>query len=341
MAGKYARFVVVCGLFDVSANRVSAMISTLRILFAGTPEFAARALRHVLDDSHIQVLAVLTQPDRPAGRGLRVQESAVKRLAKQHHIEVLQPATLKSQETQELLAGYQADLMVVAAYGLILPRAVLELFPWGCINIHASLLPRWRGAAPIHRALWAGDTQTGICIMAMDEGLDTGSVYKSYPISIDAHDTTESLHDTLADLGGTALLEVLHQLPHLQAQVQEGEASYAAKIRKEEALICWEHAGQWIERQIRALNPSPVAWTALNGARLKIWQAKLPLVPPPMPPAALAGQIFEHVGAFYVCCGDATVLELLEVQLSGQKRLPAESFFARHPEWLQQVLNVT
>jgi methionyl-tRNA formyltransferase len=312
-------------------------MSKLRILFAGTPLFAASALKKLLDDPSIEVLAVLTQPDRPAGRGLSIQQSPVKKLALEHFLEVLQPESLKSENAQQALASYHADLMVVAAYGLILPAKVLGLFPQGCINIHASLLPKWRGAAPIHRAIWSGDKETGICIMSMDEGLDTGNIYKSYKISIDPQDTTGTLHDKLAELGAYGIVDVLHSLPKINPMQQIGEATYAHKIKKEEARISWLHHASYIERQIKALNPSPTAWTVLGAKRLKIWEACTVDFEPNMEQHT-PGLLFKLDEKFYICCGERTHIQLIDVQLSGSKRLSANSFFTSNPQWVGSIL---
>jgi len=250
--------------------------TSLKIIFAGTPEFAATALQALLQTPH-QIIAVYTQPDRPAGRGLQVSESAVKALAKQHSLAIFQPSTLKDPAEQEKLAGLKADLMVVAAYGLLLPKAVLTTPHLGCINIHASLLPRWRGAAPIQRALLAGDTKTGITIMQMDEGLDTGPMLYKAECDIGPEDNSANLHDRLAQLGAQALLNSLELLiqDKLPAKPQDpAQASLAAKIRKEEACIDWTHSAQELERAIRAFYPWPIAFTHFQGETLRIHQAQ-------------------------------------------------------------------
>lgn len=249
----------------------------MKIIFAGTPHFAASALQALLADSH-EVVAVLTQPDRPAGRGMQLIHSPVKQLALQHGIPVLQPLTLKIVEVQQQLASFQADVMVVAAYGLILPKSVLQMPRFGCLNIHASLLPRWRGAAPIQRAILAGDDETGITIMQMDEGLDTGAMLlkKSCPISPD--DTALSLHDKLASMGAQAIIEALHRLAQnslIGTTQDEALATYAAKINKPEAQLDWTQSAAHLERAIRAYNPVPVAHSTLNGITIKIWQASV------------------------------------------------------------------
>jgi methionyl-tRNA formyltransferase len=248
----------------------------MKIIFAGTPQFAASALA-VLFKEH-QVVAVLTQPDRPAGRGMQLTASPVKQLALQHGLPVLQPATLKTEVAQQSLIVLGADVMVVAAYGLILPKVVLQMPRYGCLNIHASLLPRWRGAAPIQRAILAGDSETGITIMQMDEGLDTGDMLLRRACPIDANETAETLHDKLAELGASSILEALRLLQDkkLTPIKQSNEAAiYAAKLLKSEAQIDWRQDARQIERAVRAYNPFPVCHANLNGVMIKVWQAGL------------------------------------------------------------------
>ncbi len=248
----------------------------MKIVFAGTPEFAASALEAIQTEH--EVVAVLTQPDRPAGRGMRLISSAVKQIALEHGLNVLQPATLKSAEAQTAIAALDAEVMVVAAYGLILPKEVLQLPVHGCLNIHASLLPRWRGAAPIQRAIQAGDAETGITIMQMDEGLDTGDMLLKYSCPIAADDNAQSLHDKLAIIGASGILEALRKLQEktLTPVRQNNEVScYAGKLLKGEARIDWSMDAQQIERNIRAFNPFPVCHAELNGTALKVWQASL------------------------------------------------------------------
>ncbi|MGV8935402.1 MAG: methionyl-tRNA formyltransferase, partial [Gallionellaceae bacterium] len=247
----------------------------MKIIFAGTPEFAASALAALLDSGH-KVAAVLTQPDRPAGRGMQLTQSPVKQLALRHQIPVLQPSSLKNSEILHQLAEFNADVMIVAAYGLILPTAVLQMPRYGCLNIHASLLPRWRGAAPIQRSLLAGDIETGITIMQMDEGLDTGAMLLKTHCPISLHDTTLSLHDKLEKLGAEAIITALEQLEagNLMAVIQDNTAAtYAAKISKAEAQLDWKLTAAELARTIRAYNPFPGAYTLLNGLPIKIWQA--------------------------------------------------------------------
>ena len=244
----------------------------MRVIFAGTPDFAAAALAAIVAAGH-DVSLVLTQPDRPAGRGMNLMPSPVKKLAQAHGLEVFQPLSLKNTEAQERIAAQQADVMVVAAYGLILPQVVLDMPRFGCINIHASLLPRWRGAAPIQRALLAGDAETGVCIMQMEAGLDTGPVLLRGAFAITPSDTTASLHDRLAELGARLVVEALPLLP-LPAQPQPIEGvTYAHKIEKAEALIDWRRSAAELDRHIRAFNPFPGAQAIFAGQTVKLWAA--------------------------------------------------------------------
>ncbi|MBN2647876.1 MAG: methionyl-tRNA formyltransferase [Thiotrichales bacterium] len=253
------------------------MPSPLRIVFAGTPEFSVAPLAALLGSEH-QVVAVYTQPDRPAGRGQKLTASPVKALALAHNLPVYQPLSLRTPEAQAELAALQADVMVVVAYGLILPQAVLGIPTFGCLNIHASLLPRWRGAAPIQRAIEAGDVQTGITIMQMDVGLDTGDMLYKLQTTIEAVDTAQTVHDRLMQMGAQALLDTLHQLPHLQNQAQkqnEADATYAHKLHKEEAKLDWQRPALELWRKIQAFNPWPVAFCDFQEHPLRIWQARL------------------------------------------------------------------
>ena len=249
----------------------------LRIVYAGTPEFAVPPLQLLLTNG-IRPLAVLTQPDRPAGRGRKLQASPVKLAAQAVGIPVHQPLSLKSSQAFELLSSLQPDLIIVVAYGLILPPLVLELPVYGCWNIHASLLPRWRGAAPIQRAIEAGDTKTGVCIMQMDEGLDTGPVLRQSCIQLDGTETGGSLHTRLAEVGAQTLLSCIHalQLGKLEKPVNQPSEgiTYAAKLLKIEAQIDWSEPAAVLERRVRAFNPWPVAWCGINGERTRIWQAE-------------------------------------------------------------------
>jgi methionyl-tRNA formyltransferase len=299
--------------------------SGFRLLFAGTPAFAARALERVLS-SGFEVAAVLTRPDKAAGRGLKLHESPVKELALAHGLPVLQPATLRTPEGQRQLFEHPADVMVVAAYGLILPQPALDFPRHGCINIHASLLPRWRGAAPIQRALLAGDPKTGVSIMQMDAGLDTGPVLREAVVPIAASDTAGTLHDKLAALGAEELLPVLAALRSgspLRPQPQRSEgATYASKVEPAEARIDWNAPAETIERQVRAFDPHPGAWTRLRDTTAKVWRAEL------ASGSGAAGTILAaDAGGIVVACGRGA-LRILEVQRAGSRRLGAAAFLA-------------
>lgn len=247
----------------------------LRIVFAGTPDFAAYHLKALIDSKH-QLIAVYSQPDRPAGRGKKMRASPVAQLAKSAEIELLQPATLRSENAQRALADLNADLLVVVAYGLILPQPILDTPRLGCLNVHASLLPRWRGAAPIQRAIEAGDRETGITIMQMDAGLDTGPMLASANCQITEQSTAASLHAELAAIGAPLLLKVLSQLPHYQQRAEkqdDSDATYANKIQKPEADVDWQQDAAVIARTVRAFNPFPICFSHLAGERVKIWEA--------------------------------------------------------------------
>ncbi|SFI65185.1 methionyl-tRNA formyltransferase [Nitrosomonas sp. Nm34] len=299
----------------------------MRIIFAGTPVFAAKALLSLLSAEY-QIVLVLTQPDRPAGRGMKTQVSDVKKVAQAHDIPLLQPLTLKAETVHTQLKVFNADVMVVAAYGLILPKEVLKIPRYGCLNIHASLLPRWRGAAPIQRAILAGDQETGITIMQMDEGLDTGDMLLQRDIPVDAVDTAQTLHDKLADLGAQSIVEALGlmQLGKLSATPQdETLASYAAKIQKKEAEIDWRMDADQIDRSIRAFNPYPGAYTYFQGSLLKIWQAKAV-----KNNSGKAGEIIMtgSEGVVVACGRGALILEV--VQKPGGKKMPIAEFLVGH-----------
>jgi methionyl-tRNA formyltransferase len=299
----------------------------MRVVFAGTPAFAAEALSALLSSSH-QVVLVLTQPDRPAGRGMKVHSSPVKELAGTHGLPVYQPVGLKDPQALSRLGATRADAMVVAAYGLILPPPVLDLFPHGCINIHASLLPRWRGAAPIQRALLANDAHTGVCIMRMAAGLDTGPVYLCDRVAITPASTAGSLHDELAARGARLLLEALdaiaaHRITP-RPQPPEG-VTYATKIAKEEAVIDWKCPAESVDRQIRAFNPVPGASTTLGRETIKIWRGTL------TEGRGTAGEILgvnEH--SIVVACGQGA-LAIAELQRAGGKRLGVREFLRGFP----------
>ena len=299
----------------------------MKIIFAGTPHFAASALAALLKEH--QIVAVLTQPDRPAGRGMHLTASPVKQLALQHGLPVLQPATLKTEETQRLIAALDADVMVVAAYGLILPKAVLQLPRHGCLNIHASLLPRWRGAAPIQRAILAGDLESGITIMQMDEGLDTGDMLLRHACPIATNETAQTLHDKLAEMGASSILEALRLLQEnrLTPVKQDNDAAcYAAKLLKSEAQIDWRQDARQIECAVRAYNPFPVCHANLNGAAIKIWQAELCLDQHGEPGKVIA---IDKRGITVACGRNALCLEVL--QRPGGKVQTAAQFLQAMP----------
>ncbi len=301
----------------------------MRIIFAGTPAFAARSL-DALRSAGFDIVLVLTQPDRPAGRGMRMQASPVKLLAQQHGIPLLQPATLRSASVQAQLKAFEADVMVVAAYGLLLPEAVLCIPHHGCINIHASLLPRWRGAAPIQRAILAGDRETGISIMQMDQGLDTGAIMLQHPIPIEPHDTSATLHDKLADQGGRSIVEALALLEHGKltfTQQNEADTCYAPKIQKAEASINWTRDALHIDRMIRAFDPYPGAFTHLHDNTIKLWRADIVNYTG----NGQAGEIIAtgHSGIVVACGRDALSINIL--QQAGGKKLSAAQFLTGYP----------
>lgn len=312
------------------------MESPLRIVFAGTPEFAAESLRALLQGHH-DVVAVYTQPDRPSGRGRSLKPSPVKALAAMHDLPVWQPYSLKDADAQAELAELKPDLMVVAAYGLILPPPVLAIPRLGCINVHASLLPRWRGAAPIQRAILAGDRESGITIMQMDVGLDTGDMLYKANCPISNSDTGASLHDRLALLGGDALLAVVDslsegQLPTPIAQ-QESDATYAAKLSKEEALIRWADSAELIARKIRAYNDVPVAHTLLAGNPVRVWQGRAIKGETTTATPGMIIRADKH--GIAVATGESGVICLETLQLAGGKALSvAELLNARRDELL-------
>jgi len=297
----------------------------MRLIFAGTPEFAAVALAALLAAGH-EIILVLTQPDRRAGRGMKLVLSPVKQLALQRGLPVMQPQTLNSPETRAALATMQADAMIVAAYGLILPPAVLALPSRGCLNIHASLLPRWRGAAPIQRAILAGDAETGISIMQMDAGLDTGAILLQRREPIDERDTAQTLHDKLATLGASLIVEALGIIDELTPAAQkERDATYAAKISKDEAALDWTKSAQYLARAVRAYNPFPVARTTHRGDAWRIWAAEA--ATGSGEPGALLHADREGIT---VACGEG-VLRLYTLQKAGGKRMTAAQFLAGNP----------
>lgn len=309
------------------------MSDSLRIIFAGTPDFAARHLDALLSSAH-QVVGVFTQPDRPAGRGKKLMPSPVKVLAQQHNLPVFQPASLRAAENQQLIADLEADVMVVVAYGLILPKAVLEMPRLGCINVHGSLLPRWRGAAPIQRSLWAGDEETGVTIMQMDVGLDTGDMLYKLACPITAQDTSASLYDKLAQLGPQGLLETLAQLAEGRAQPQvqdEALVTYAEKLSKEEAKLDWSLSAAQLERCIRAFNPWPMSYFLIDEQPVKVWQASVI----PASGTNTPGTIIEANKQGIQVATAEGVLNLEILQPAGKKAMSAQDLLNSRREWFE------
>ncbi len=299
----------------------------MNIVFAGTPDFARAFLQDILDCARHRVVAVYTQPDRPSGRGKQLQASLVKELAVAHQIPICQPLSLRDSAAQQALAALAPDLMVVVAYGLILPQAVLDIPTHGCINVHASLLPRWRGAAPIQRAVGAGDRHSGISLMRMEAGLDTGPVLAEASLELDPRETAGSLHDRLINLGLPLLRDVLDRIPSIYASARvqdEAQASYANKITPADACIDWSRPAAEIERQVRAMQPVPGAYTWLGRERIKIWRAHAE------PGAAAPGQLV-HQGpqAIAVGCGEG-LLVLEEVQLPSKRAMAIAELLRGH-----------
>ena len=301
----------------------------MKIIFAGTPEFAVPALAKLIEAEH-EVVMILTQPDRPAGRGMNLHASPVKQLALQHNLKVFQPESLKPAEVQAQIAAMNADVMIVAAYGLIIPTLVLNMFAKGSYNIHASLLPRWRGAAPIHRALLAGDVETGVTIMEVVPALDAGAMISKGVVKITDADTTQTLHDALSKIGADLMVQAMNDLAanDVLASVEQDESlvTYAHKLEKSESKIDWQKSALEISRQVRAFNPFPVATAQFRGETCRIWFAS----------ALNEGHIIQKnnsktgeinaLGAsIHAACGDGAV-EILELQMPGGKRQTAQQF---------------
>ncbi len=307
------------------------MTQPLNIIFAGTPDFAARHLSELLASQH-NVVAVYTQPDRPAGRGKKLTMSAVKNLAIEHDIPVYQPDNFKSAQDKLQLKQLNADVMVVVAYGLLLPLEVLEAPRLGCINVHGSILPRWRGAAPIQRSIWAGDAQTGVTIMQMDEGLDTGDMLKIARLDIEPTDTSASLYDKLAQLGPKALVESMDELAvgELIPQPQDDEqANYAKKLSKEEAKIDWQQSAEFIERCVRAFNPWPVSHFSLNQQTIKVWQSR---TIPTTSDAPLGSIVKADKSGIYIATAEGQLV-LESIQLPGKKAMPVQDVLNSKADW--------
>ncbi len=301
----------------------------MKIIFAGTPEFAVPALAGLIEAGH-EIVMVLTQPDRPAGRGMKLKPSPVKVLAEQHGLHVFQPERLKPAEVQSQIAAVNADVMIVAAYGLIIPTAVLEMPKFGCYNIHASLLPRWRGAAPIHRALLAGDAETGVTIMEVVPALDAGNMVSKAVLPIESDDTTQSLHDALAQMGARLMVEAMDDLASKGAlpstPQDESLVTYAHKLEKAEAAIDWQKSATEISRQVRAFNPFPVAQTTLKGEVCRIWMATARDI---VKTYAETGVVIGLHEGIQVSCASG-VLNIIELQAPGGKRMHAQAFAQGH-----------
>ena len=304
--------------------------SALKIIFAGTPEFAVPSLRALLDTGY-EICTVLTQPDRRSGRGRKIQASPVKRYAAEHGLSLLQPENLKDAAIHDELRERQPDIMIVAAYGLLLPSSVLDLPRFGCVNVHASLLPRWRGASPIQAAILHGDSETGVSIMRMEEGLDTGPVYATRSLPIDRRDTAASLDAKLALVGAELLIDILPDIIDGTAVAEEQAetgATHAGRIRKSDGVIDWSFSADEIDRKIRAFNPWPVAYTSVDGQRMRCWSA---LALSETTEAAEPGTVLAAGDTgIDVQTGDG-VLRLLEIQMPGKQRLKAAAFANGYP----------
>jgi len=306
---------------------------SLRIVFAGTPDFAARHLAALLSSEH-EVIAVYTNPDRPAGRGKKLAAPPVKQLALEHNIPVYQPESFKSDEAKQELADLNADLMVVVAYGMLLPQAVLDTPKLGCINVHGSILPRWRGAAPIQRSIWAGDAETGVTIMQMDIGLDTGDMLKIATLPIEATDTSASMYEKLAELGPEALIDCLVDIAAGKAVPvkQDDElANYAKKLSKEEARINWNDDAAHIERCVRAFNPWPMSHFEAAENSIKVWQSRVAEQTSDKP----AGTIVQaDKTGIYVATGNG-VLVLEQLQVPGKKAMSVQDILNSRAAWFE------
>ncbi|ALB64300.1 Methionyl-tRNA formyltransferase [Cronobacter condimenti 1330] len=307
------------------------MSESLRIIFAGTPDFAARHLEALLSSSH-QVVGVFTQPDRPAGRGKKLMPGPVKILAQENGIPVFQPKSLRPAENQALVAGLNADVMVVVAYGLILPEAVLAMPRLGCINVHGSLLPHWRGAAPIQRSLWAGDAETGVTIMQMDKGLDTGDMLRKLACPITSEDTSASLYDKLARLGPQGLLETLRDLANgniAPEKQDDAQATYAEKLSKEEARLDWSLSAAQLERCIRAFNPWPVSYFMIDDQPVKVWKASVMTNQSDAAP----GTVLDASKQGIQIATAEGMLNLEMLQPAGKKAMTAQDLLNSRREW--------
>ncbi|WAF77186.1 methionyl-tRNA formyltransferase [Aeromonas dhakensis] len=308
-------------------------MNKLKLIFAGTPDFAARHLAALLSSDH-EVVAVYTQPDKPAGRGQKLTASPVKELALAHDLPVYQPASLRKEEAQAELAALGADLMVVVAYGLILPKVVLDTPRLGCINVHGSLLPRWRGAAPIQRSIWAGDAETGVTIMQMDVGLDTGAMIRKMSCPIAADETSASLYDKLAELGPQALVDTINAMAagDTAAKAQDDAlANYAEKLSKEEARIDWSMEAVAIERCIRAFNPWPISWFEVADQTVKVWQAEVIT----QDHGQRAGTLLKADKQGIDVATGKGVLRLLTLQPPGKKAMSVTDLLNSRRDWFE------
>ncbi|BCN25494.1 methionyl-tRNA formyltransferase [Vibrio alfacsensis] len=309
------------------------MSQSLRIVFAGTPDFAARHLAALLSSEH-EVIAVYTQPDRPAGRGKKLTASPVKTIALEHDIPVYQPENFKSDEAKQELADLNADIMVVVAYGLLLPQIVLDTPKLGCINVHGSILPRWRGAAPIQRSIWAGDAETGVTIMQMDIGLDTGDMLKIATLPIEASDTSASMYEKLAGLGPDALIDCLADIAAGKAEPvkQDDElANYAKKLSKEEARIDWNDDAAHIERCVRAFNPWPMSHFEVAENSIKVWQSRVAEQTSDKPVGTI---VQADKTGIYVATGNG-VLALEQLQVPGKKAMSVQDILNSRASWFE------
>lgn len=303
----------------------------MKIVFAGTPDFAAAHLQALIDCGQHHIVAVYTQPDRPAGRGKKLTPSPVKQLACDHNINVFQPPSLKDSEAQQQLANLDADIIIVVAYGLLLPQAVLDIPRLGCINVHGSLLPKWRGAAPIQRAIEAGDRETGICIMQMDAGLDTGPVISVARCPITATDTSATIYQKLSELGAPTLLAALAKIDQgvaVAEQQDDSQSTYARKIDKAEALIDWSEAAETLARRVRAFNPFPATFSYIAGDRVKIWGA-----------VAIDANSDQSVGTIVDATADGIVVQtgsgqllISQIQLAGKSKMPVSELLKSKAE---------
>lgn len=309
------------------------MSKPLRIVFAGTPDFAARHLAALLSSQH-DVVAVYTQPDRPAGRGKKLTASPVKAIALENDIPVYQPASLRNEEAQQELAAIDADIMVVVAYGLLLPQEVLDTPRLGCINVHGSILPRWRGAAPIQRSIWAGDTETGVTIMQMDIGLDTGDMLKVATLPIEATDTSATMYEKLAELGPDALIDCLSDIADgtaVAVKQDDEQANYAKKLSKEEALIDWTMDAAAIERCVRAFNPWPMSYFTVAEQNVKVWQTAVEADNQGKAPGTILSADKQGI---LVATGNGA-LRLISLQPPGKKAMSAADLLNSRREWFE------